>query len=402
MIRNKHISRYGSSHLFVGVCKMQNGRMSMEDEYSVKLWNDGRFFIGVFDGHGGDICSKYASENLHKEFVDSATYLSKKIIQNKCIAFDNKCQFSSGSTAAFVYGSLHPYKSSYCNSGVVVSSCNIGDSRIIIVTKKHIWKSKDHTAAKFKEKWRIWRAGYKIRNNRINGKLEISRAFGDTRYKYTDNDKYKYPAVSAKPTVTDVEINEKSLIIQVTDGITNVMSTKEIVDYVLIGKKFTHDLGLVASMLCERAAANKSYDNTTCIITQLYVNGKRYVEKYDKYTFIPGVISPIKYELSHKNMNEEYIRIMALDVLNNPLHLHWKKKQYDVMDYLHIYDFILDRRYKLLSKIIDHTKVRHRSVLYKIIMMNRSNTIQEELDVIKQHFAYIDKVKIDYPISNDI
>lgn len=74
-------------------------------------------------------------------------------------------------------------------SKVVVA--NIGDSRSILCRGENtIALSEDHKPMNKEEKKRIDASGCYIKNGRINGGVNLSRAFGDFEYKSISSKKY--------------------------------------------------------------------------------------------------------------------------------------------------------------------------------------------------------------------
>jgi serine/threonine protein phosphatase PrpC len=104
---------------------------------------------------------------------------------------------------------------------------NVGDSRAVLCRAgKAIRLTKDHKASLAEEAKRITDAGGFIGRNRVNGVLAITRALGDHNFKEND-------IVSAEPYVMATEIcPEDSLLLLACDGVWDVMTDQEAVEFV--------------------------------------------------------------------------------------------------------------------------------------------------------------------------
>lgn len=231
---------------FIHTC-MQGWRNSMEDSYIMSpLSIPEHYILGIFDGHGGDEISNYIAENFLRIFESmefwqiykrnllniSNDYIvdidneMKKLLEELCLEIDKQifknCKnvYRCGSTGTIVLISPDRY---YC--------VNVGDSRTILCNNGNaIPLSFDHKPNNKEEKKRIVDAKAYILNNRVNGELALSRAFGDFIYKNGFED-MKNTAVTAFPDVTITERNSKDeYLILACDGLWDVMSTENLVD----------------------------------------------------------------------------------------------------------------------------------------------------------------------------
>src|SRR3990167_3334854 len=71
------------------------------------------------------------------------------------------------------------------NGGKYVYICNLGDSRVCFWVNggNIVYQTRDHTPSDEDEYERVIRAGGFIKNNRVNGSLAVTRAFGDWDFK---------------------------------------------------------------------------------------------------------------------------------------------------------------------------------------------------------------------------
>jgi serine/threonine protein phosphatase PrpC len=233
--------------------------------------------IGIFDGHGGNLVSKYLKEHLPKYFYANTEslfstknhdYIVKVFekMQTKIIKDVPQCK-QMGSTALV----LNLEKGKQDTYSVQVS--NVGDCRAVLCNEYMIAVplTKDHKPMQWEEKIRIEKLGGKIIREanddpRING-LAVSRAFGDLDV---------LPYVTHVPEIFNYKINTHSKFIIVgCDGVWDVLSSQDAVDFVLnemITIKthnenyHTHNQKNIAKKLGEHAIKKGSGDNISLII----------------------------------------------------------------------------------------------------------------------------------------
>ena len=259
--------------------------------------NNDVYFFGLYDGHGGNGCSLYLKNNLHKNIIEFSMKGIKNAIkvtendflENIAVNKFGEIMDSSGSCAIIVL-----LKNKKC----IIA--NIGDSRCILFkNNKLIFSTRDHKPNSGIEKRRIELAGGSIyRSNSVvsiyqNGKLieipwrvqpgrlSVSRAFGDIEAKV---EKYggKKNVVIALPDVVEFELNEEyNFIVMGCDGIFDVLSNQEILECIKIvlkihknkNKKMNELCGDFAAMIIKSALAKESFDNISCIVIVFNING---------------------------------------------------------------------------------------------------------------------------------
>lgn len=231
----------------VSVEAFQGRRETMEDE--IVVCGGGRF-AGVFDGHGGGDVSGYLKKHLYHLFLlhleqnhwlesDSdvediklttpsiSAYMTairqamqsveKEVIRHSELTF-------VGSTAVAVI--LHENPGGYRT----MISANVGDSRAILSRNgKAMDLTKDHKPTSDSERKRILRAGGRIflddtGVHRVMN-LSLSRAIGDG---------FSKPIVSPEPDIRRfrVEDDGDEFILLASDGLWDVMSSQDAVDFV--------------------------------------------------------------------------------------------------------------------------------------------------------------------------
>lgn len=257
---------------------VQGKRESNEDQHFIFSNLDGKYsdkncinMIGVFDGHGGKLVSKYLKENLPdyftKKFKDNmlskpekfSKYVSKVFdtLQTKLIEEHPKAVNYCGSTACLVIHCINKLeKKGY------LWVINIGDSRAVLNNKNglSIQLSKDHKPNSPDERMRIEKMGGKIAFDGADWRvkdLSLSRAFGDIDCT---------PYVTHLPQIYKHNLSSKDkFVILACDGLWDVVSNQDAVDFIqdLLNKNFK---GNFSKMLCEYALAKGSMDNVSIII----------------------------------------------------------------------------------------------------------------------------------------
>eukprot|EP01104_Vermistella_antarctica_P011721 TRINITY_DN330_c0_g1_i1.p2 TRINITY_DN330_c0_g1~~TRINITY_DN330_c0_g1_i1.p2 ORF type:complete len:420 (+),score=140.92 TRINITY_DN330_c0_g1_i1:66-1325(+) len=118
--------------------------------------------------------------------------------------------------------------------GNKVYVANAGDSRAVI-SKAGVATplSIDHKPHDEEEFRRITAAGGYVRGDRVNGNLNLSRAIGDLQYKTNPSLAPKDQIITAYPDIQELELTpEHDFLILACDGIWDVMTNQEAVDFV--------------------------------------------------------------------------------------------------------------------------------------------------------------------------
>ena len=230
----------------------------MEDAYSVE--NGGRF-VAVFDGHGGNQVSSMLREQLYTLY-QSQLYKMHWIERNESEANNIQQQHhhqqqqqripSITSQEGAIRGALEEierrvskmedllYQGSTSVAVLVhvnekgertLISANIGDSRAVLSRKgKAVELTRDHKPSDERERARIQAMGeevewdpygqlYRVRD------LSLSRAIGDF---------FAKPAVSSEAEIQNFPVSdeEDEFVVLASDGLWDVMSSQEVVDYI--------------------------------------------------------------------------------------------------------------------------------------------------------------------------
>lgn len=237
---------------------------AMEDAYCLEndLAVSGDGFFGVFDGHGGDSCSKWSAIHLPMIF--------KKLMNSECGAmFDTDAilfeTFRSSNSKLY-----DMYQDSIDYTGTTASVCyidpangvlytaNVGDSKIVFHIDKEIMiLSDNHSASEIGEITRIKDSSGQIFNERVGGVLSVSRALGDRALK---------SHVIWKPYTTRQKISDcdNSFLIIATDGLWDVVGAEEAVRLI----ETETDPKSASRTLLKRALKKKSIDDVTVIVVR--------------------------------------------------------------------------------------------------------------------------------------
>ncbi|XP_015607689.1 probable protein phosphatase 2C T23F11.1 [Cephus cinctus] len=220
----------------VGSSCMQGWRVGMEDchVHILSLPDDpGTPFFAVYDGHGGAAVAQYAGKHLHEYIVKQQDYKDGNIARAMELAFlrlDEAMQYDpvimdeqAGTTVIALLIKDN-----------ILYSANAGDSRAVAsVAGKTIPLSRDHKPTLDGEWQRIKAAGGTVEFNRVNGHLALSRALGDFMFKRNERKSAEEQMVTALPEVEEHEITDDwEFVILACDGIWDVMSSEEVVEFV--------------------------------------------------------------------------------------------------------------------------------------------------------------------------
>lgn len=228
----------------------------------------------VFDGHGGKKVSEFLYNNVPKYFLDKALKypIGRGKIREMCETLQNILRhrhrdfsYHSGSTAliALNYDSIG--KTGEKESNLII--VNVGDCRAVLCRNNMAYSlTKDHKPDWPEERRRIEQMGGNIifanGDYRI-GDLSVSRAFGDV-----DNGPY----VISEPEIFKHTLTKNDkFIILACDGIWDVLSNQEAVNYVInkcydktLNKRINHEN--ISKDLANYALLKGSTDNLSCVV----------------------------------------------------------------------------------------------------------------------------------------
>lgn len=238
----------GNGKAFItSVVAFKGQRSYMEDDFFVS--KDGSF-AGVYDGHGGAAVSRYLRQNLHAQFLSALPDEERSKIGTDVVVRALSDAFRAVDDAV-----LKVRHWSYMGSTAVVVvlqwneeekrtnliSANIGDSRAVLSRKgKAVELTMDHKPNLPSELERVKKLGGTVRwyglveqdgrpmegmgVYRINGNLAVARSVGD---------RSERPFVSGDVDMKTFSLEEgDQFIILATDGLWDVMSSEEAVNFV--------------------------------------------------------------------------------------------------------------------------------------------------------------------------
>jgi len=126
----------------------------------------------------------------------------------------------------------------------------------------------DHKPASPEEEKRIKKAGGCVINNRVNGQLAVSRVFGDFEYKGTKGKDPKKQLITPEPEiyVREREANMDEFMVLACDGVWDVMSNEDIVDFIADRMRVTADLEKICNLVLDTCLHKGSRDNMSIIL----------------------------------------------------------------------------------------------------------------------------------------
>jgi len=188
-------------------------------------------FFAIFDGLAGRVCVDYIRDQLPSTIKENINFPVKMApaLQESFTELDVKFlrevaqneNLKDGTTATVVI---------IWEDKIHVS--HVGDCRAVVY---HDGKPKvlttDHTPTIESEKDRIMKYGGKIKKNRINGVLSVSRCFGAYPYKSKETLGEKY--VTVQPEIVSFSITQKTdFLVLATDGIWDKLTVAEVMEFI--------------------------------------------------------------------------------------------------------------------------------------------------------------------------
>lgn len=288
-----------SDRLKYAVTAMQGWRETMEDAHICQVALDEETSLfAVLDGHGGREVSTFVSRHFCPELLRNPNYTAGKLeraLYETFLYMDIMMTRPEGIKELYRIQQDIPDNYSVEISSIDemedlagTTACvallrnntlyvaNAGDSRCVLARAgKAIDMSVDHKADLPSEQTRVRKAGGFILEGRVNGTLAITRSIGDFEFKTNPRLPLDGQIVTPKPDVKVEHLGtEDQFIILGCDGIWDVLSSQESVDYVLDKLEDEEPLQELSEQLCDYCLAEKkdsygSNDNMTFIIVLL-------------------------------------------------------------------------------------------------------------------------------------
>lgn len=254
-------------------------RTQQEDAHVIHI-DEQKSVFAVYDGHGGMSVSQYAGSHLLEvanEF-DLGPDAEDDVFKQFVIKLDADITASSiqsddtGCTSIMAF--MFPVESDgdgrkkYC-----LKVLNSGDSRCVCLASGEILGTKDHKPMDPEEKERVQKAGGHVSMQRVMGDLALSRALGDFRYKKSKELAPEDQIITCNPDVYTWYLKEGDDFILACDGIFDVKSNEELIEFIQEHRDKCENLGklceeLMDDCICEDpiVSSGNGADNMSVII----------------------------------------------------------------------------------------------------------------------------------------
>jgi protein phosphatase PTC1 len=258
-----------SARFKTGMSDTIGHRRTMEDCMTLAgcfRGNPDEDLFAVFDGHGGQAVAEYTAMNIARVLQEVAEANSgAQATEILALAFrrlngyvaDNLGEeaMESGATAAVVW---------IQQDAVYVA--NVGDSRAVLGRDGVAERlSFDHKPGDPGEQTRIEGLGgtvvYLRGIARLDGNLAVSRSFGDLAFA---------PRLSVEPFTSSVALQSTDAVLIIAcDGLWDVVTDQEAVDFVIRVCSRGADVDLAAQQLRDEALTRRSSDNISVMVSLL-------------------------------------------------------------------------------------------------------------------------------------
>ncbi|KAK4762035.1 hypothetical protein SAY87_029919 [Trapa incisa] len=229
-------------------------------------------FFGVFDGHGGKGASHFVRDCLPRVIVEDADFpleLEKVVVRSfreTDTAFAQSCAvesgLSSGTTAltAMIFG-----------RSLLVA--NAGDCRAVLSRGGiAIEMSRDHRPCCKMERKRIESLGGFVIDEYLNGQLGVTRALGDWHLEGMKGKGGGTGPLSSEPELNlTTLVKEDEFLIIGSDGIWDVFSSQNAVDFARRRLQEHNDVKLCCKQIVEEAMRREADDNLTVVIVSFHL-----------------------------------------------------------------------------------------------------------------------------------
>lgn len=267
--------KFGSSEA-KGMRENMEDRIFIESDIQTK-----RYMFAIYDGHGGyevaELAKKVFSTEIWNYFQKYGSF-SHAIMAAMYLDFDDKLSKTSlnnvGSTATTLFIDAKKGK---------LYIANLADTECIVITNfdsifgyktKNGYTTKNgygtittlHNYSNLSERERVVDNGGFWINERVNGNLNISRAFGDFDYKSTNLSEQQL--ISASPSFNVFNIKQSCIIVLASDGLWNFIDKSSVCKYITdeISQNPNINLNILSNNLVKLALINKSSDNISIVL----------------------------------------------------------------------------------------------------------------------------------------
>jgi len=265
----------------------QGKRSAMEDysDFMVPFTSsETSLLLSVFDGHAGHRCASFLANSLPSELKKETTALQspggssllpseavfKKIFKSLDqmwleAAAKKETRIEDGSTALCVALDC---------SDLIIANC--GDCRAILAQAgQTVVLTRDHKPTDEVELQRIIHQGGTVIGGRLQGKLAVSRAFGNYEFKESQ-------ILSSEPEIHHVTLmSDVEYLIIGSDGLYEHFTNEEIISYIKTGI-LSNSLETVVKNLIDEAIDRGTEDNITILVVKFEKAFKKLLKKKSK------------------------------------------------------------------------------------------------------------------------
>ncbi|CAE7243618.1 unnamed protein product [Symbiodinium necroappetens] len=259
-----------------GYALSKNDRFRMEDAVSICDNVAGHACFAVFDGHGGEMATVLAKGNLPTQLEDHLTDEKasgkEEAAKRAFMAVDDMMKMQLVDEAKVL--------PSGTSSGTVACVAllkaeelvilNVGDCRAVLCEDgKVTTTTADHSPEKNKlEKQRLKELGVSVEGGYVDGKVQISRAFGDI----VGETGKKVPGIICTPEVFFVNVKDTTeFLLLATDGIWDGLRDQTAIITARKVLRETRSPEAAAKAVLEAAANVTTADNSAVIVVALNI-----------------------------------------------------------------------------------------------------------------------------------
>lgn len=308
-VTSKNTYRGGNGRVEYAVSAMKGHRPNMEDAHATLEDLDvstATSFFAVYDGHGGHAVAQYCATHFHLEVLNHPEFrsnlpnavgraffrmdelLREQEAREELTRLSGKDYYEQPDRASFLNcfcvkrPSYHGPIDEGCTAcvalirGSQIIVGNAGDSRCVLSRNgQAIALSTDHKPNVPNEIQRIQNAGRSIRYSRgayrIDDGIAVSRAIGDMKFKKNKDLSPRLQALTCSPEIRSESITDDTEFLAIAcDGIWDVLSDQELVDFVGLYIRSEMNLGSVCEALLDHCLARPgALDNMTVILVRL-------------------------------------------------------------------------------------------------------------------------------------
>lgn len=253
---------------------MQGTRPTQEDGYLMRAslpFAKHFSFFSVFDGHGGSATSKLCEAEFLPHLHAAADWTQHVLphgmgdaLTKAYMTFDaslkRRPEREHETTGATALSAL------ISPTHIVIA--NLGECRAVLVRGgKVLVMSNEHKPRNKFELQRIKAAGGAVFKGRVMGELAVARAFGDFSLKDSDDLPPEQQMVSCQPQTRTIERSlEDDFLVLACDGVWDVMSNDELVEFIGSGLAAGKQLQSILNDLLDRCLQKRSRDNMTVMV----------------------------------------------------------------------------------------------------------------------------------------